>query len=368
MGQHGLFRLYNGDWNDSAVLGHVPPGLEEEVRLHAESVLNAAMSIYVLDIYARMLDYTGDHALAAEVGGLAASQRKAVAEQWCGRWFRRAWMTEKLGWVGEDQLWLEPQPWAIIGGVPTSEQIAILLDAMDELVRSPSPIGAFLHSKGVPAMRHGIGYLTNGGVWPSINGTLVWALALADGERAWDEYKKNMLASHAEAYPDIWYGIWSGPDSYNSVLCPYPGHTQFHPELIPEGPQDIKMQRRGMGWTDFPVMNMHPHAWPLYDVPKLVGLDFTPDGFELSPSLPKQSYQIASPLFGLEKSEDGYSGWYAPVASGEWTVRITFPEQEQRRWSEVWVNGEKGSLQLSGTAVTFRGASSPEAPLRWVLQ
>jgi hypothetical protein len=45
---------------------------------------------------------------------------------------------------------------------------------------------------------------TNGGVWPSINGTLVWALARVDGDMAWDEWVKNSLAAHAEAYPEVW--------------------------------------------------------------------------------------------------------------------------------------------------------------------
>jgi hypothetical protein len=277
-------------------------------------------------------------------------------------------MTEKLGWIGEDQLWLEPQPWALIGGAADEAQTKELLEAMDELVRDPSPIGAMLHSKGVEAMRHAIGILTNGGVWPSINGTLIWALALVDGERAWDEYKKNMLAMHAEAYPDVWYGIWSGPDSYNSVLSPYPGETQFHPKLRPEGPQNIKMRRAGLGWTDFPVMNMHPHAWPIYDAPKLFGIEFTVDGVSLAPKLPKDSYRFSSPLFGLEKSAGGYSGWYAPAVGGEWTVQLRLSDAEFEAFSTLVVNDLEIPLQRSDQTISFTGSSSPGDPLRWSLR
>jgi hypothetical protein len=368
VGKHGLVRLYNGDWNDSAVLGHAPPEMEDEIRQRAESVLNAAMCTYVLDIYARMLDYAGDHALADEARHFSEGQRAAISQQWNGRWFKRAWMTEKLGWIGEDQLWLEPQPWALIGGAADEAQTKELLEAMDELVRDPSPIGAMLHSKGVEAMRHAIGILTNGGVWPSINGTLIWALALVDGERAWDEYKKNMLAMHAEAYPDVWYGIWSGPDSYNSVLSPYPGETQFHPKLRPEGPQNIKMRRAGLGWTDFPVMNMHPHAWPIYDAPKLFGIEFTVDGVSLAPKLPKDSYRFSSPLFGLEKSAGGYSGWYAPAVGGEWTVQLRLSDAEFEAFSTLVVNDLEIPLQRSDQTISFTGSSSPGDPLRWSLR
>ena len=64
---------------------------------------------------------------------------------------------------------------------------------------------------------------------------------------------------------------WSGPDTYNSVLSRYPGQTMF---AEPPSP-DYKTQADwGFNWTDFPVMNMHPHAWPLYSAAKLLGLEF----------------------------------------------------------------------------------------------
>jgi hypothetical protein len=55
--------------------------------------------------------------------------------------------------------------------------------------------------------------LSTGGIRPSINGTLIWALALVNGSMAWDEWKKKSLALHAETYADVWYGIWSGSDA-----------------------------------------------------------------------------------------------------------------------------------------------------------
>ena len=58
VGQHGLMRLFNGDWNDDIVVGHVPQAQAAEVRQYGESVLNAAMACYVLDHYARLLNYT----------------------------------------------------------------------------------------------------------------------------------------------------------------------------------------------------------------------------------------------------------------------------------------------------------------------
>ena len=363
VGEHGLMRLSNGDWNDSVVVGYVPPTLFPEVRQHAESVLNAAMACYVLDYYARLLSYMGDTTLAVEARAKAEAQRQAVRAQWSGRWFRRAWLGAQLGWIGEDQVWLEPQPWAIIGDAATPEQTKTLVEALDDLVRKPSPIGAMLHSKGVPKMATAVGVLSNGGIWPSINATLIWALALANGALAWDEWKKNSLAFHAEAYPEIWYGIWSGPDSYNSTLSKHPGQTMFA-EPAAGGQVDL-----GLNWTDFPVMNMHPHAWPLYTTAKLLGLEFSAAGVTFRPSLPLDEYEFTSPLLGFKKSAQGYSGWYAPARAGRWNLEVKLPAAERARLTQLEVNGSAQALPGSPDAlIRFAGESEPGKPLRWAVR
>jgi hypothetical protein len=361
VGKHGLMRLALGDWNDGIVVGRVPEKYTEEVHAQGESVLNAAMACYVLDYYARMLTFVGDTANASEAHAKAEGQRKAVQAVWAGKWFQRAWLGPNLDWIGGDRIWLEPQPWAIIGGATTAEQSKTLVGSIDELLRDPSPIGAMILNKGesTPSKRPGI--LENGGIWPSINGTLIWALALTDGRAAWDEWKKNCLAMHAEAYPEIWYGIWSGPDTYNSVISKYPGQTQFG-----EPPTDGKKSPTdwGVHWTDFPVMNMHSHAWPLYSAAKLLGVDFHEDGVKFNPSLPVAEYEFSSPLMGFKKSAKGYSGWYAPSVAGKWNIEINLPDSARAGVKQVKINGVAKPLPGSG-AIKFAGESSPGKPLRW---
>jgi Glycosyl hydrolase 36 superfamily, catalytic domain/Glycosyltransferase family 36 len=362
VGQHGLMRLLKGDWNDDVVVGHVPQALAEEVRNDGESVLNAAMACYVLDYYSRLLTYTGDAKAADEARAKAEGQRQAVRTYWAGRWFRRAWLGPHLGWIGEDQVWLEPQPWAIIGGAASPEQSKTLVTALDELVRKPSSIGAMLLSKGAAAMASPAGVLGNGGVWASINGTLIWALALENGALAWDEWKKNSLAVHADAYPELWYGIWSGPDYYNSALSRYPGQTMFA-----EAPStEHKVQADlGFNWTDFPVMNMHPHAWPLYSAAKLLGLEFHETGINFKPDLPMAEYEFTSPLLGFKKSKDGYTGWYAPSTAGHWEIELRLSASEAARMRQIKINGAAGALRKSDQSIRFSGESRPGTPMRW---
>ena len=361
-GRHGLMRLAMGDWNDGIVAGRVAQEHVHEVREQGESVLNAAMASYVLDFYGRMLSFTGDKQAAAEARAKADAQRKAVQATWTGKWFRRAWLGPGLDWIGDDRIWLEPQPWAIIGGVTNPEQRKTLVDSIDRELRRPSPIGSLILNIGedTPGKRPGI--LENGGIWPSINGTLIWALALAGSPSAWDEWKKNSLAMHAEAYPEIWYGIWSGPDSYNSVLSKHPGQTMFG-----EPPVDGKKSPTdwGVHWTDFPVMNMHPHAWPLYSAAKLLGVDFHEDGVDFAPALPLAEYRFETPLVGFNRSSQGYTGWYAPQSGGEWRIEIRLAEAEMAGLKQIKVNGRVEPLPPGAKTIEFSGKGSQERPLRW---
>lgn len=367
-GIHGLVRLSNGDWNDGAVIGFVPKDQHEEVRIKGESVLNAAFATYTLDLYSRMLSWTGSKELASEVKNWAEAQRQAVRHQWTGQWFRRGWLSERLGWIGEEELWLEPQPWAIIGGAASPGQVQELVESIDKLLRKPSPIGAMLMNRSLKQIESAPGDLTNAAVWPSINGTLIWALAHVNGDLAWDEWKKNSLAFHAEAYPDVWYGIWSGPDTYNSCLSKYPGQTYFDEKSL-HGEETSSSLGSGVNWTDFPVMNMHPHAWPIYDIVKLIGIDFSPAGLSIKPVLPKDSYQFASPLVGFGKSSRGYSGWYSPLRAGEWKISLVLPLKQQNKDWILIVNGQAQSLELGEDgAYSFSGISAPGQPLRWEIR
>jgi hypothetical protein len=306
-----------------------------------------------------MLSYIGEEDLASASRKVAEEQKLAVREQWAGKWFKRQWLNDSLGWIGEDVMWLEPQPWAIIGGASTGAQTRELVSSLNELLRDPSPIGAFLQSEKIESMSVPGGTLTNAGVWPSINGTLIWALARVDKELGWEEWKKNTLAYHAEAYPEIWYGIWSGPDSYNSVLSDYPGHTYI------SGENEASGVLSGINWTDFPVLNMHPHAWPLYDVPKLFGLEFDTEGFHINPSFPSD-YHFSSPLISLKKEGPSLSGSYHPAHPGIW--KIVLEGIHAAEYTSLRINGTSSDLDLNEQGdIEFRGSSTIHEPLRWEL-
>jgi hypothetical protein len=231
-----------------------------------------------------------------------------------------------------------------------------LIETLDQELRRPSPIGAFQLNKspdnvGQGSMKMEPGTSIDGGVWPSLNATLIWALALVDGEMAWDEWKKNSFARHAEVYPGVWYGTWSGPDVLNSAWSEHPGETT---------------SGKPFGWTDFPVLNMHTHACPLFAASRLLGLEFTETGVTLAPKLTLPSCRFDSPLLGVSKSPRGYEGWYSPSSRGRWRIGLKMSIAEAKLFHKVEVNGVPVS---PGPGVdgsfTFEGEGGQGSPLRW---
>jgi hypothetical protein len=221
---------------------------------------------------------------------------------------------------------------------------------------------------GLDAIRR-LGEGTNAGIWPSINGTLIWALSLIDGELAWDEWKKNSLAYHAENYPEVWYGIWSGPDTYNSNLSEYPGQTVFKAFEQSEGDEDAESKENlghiGINWTDFPVFNLHPHAWPLFNTKHLIGINFTIDGVEIKPILPIDKYKFASPLIGFQKEKNFYSGWYAPLSEGNWKMILKIPTDELNLINTLEINGIKKPILIQNDCLIIEGKNDLHNKLEW---
>ena len=357
-GEHGLMRMLQDDWNDALVNAWSTQAQAKEVIDKGESVLNSAMAAYVLDRYAQLLSYVRDREHTVQkIQETAAAHRKAVQQQWAGHWFRRAWMGPTLGWLGEKCIWIEPQPWALIAGVADEEQSRELVESIDRELRKPSPIGAMQLSPGPDQKQSGEwhsepGTQVNGGVWPSLNQTLIWALAGADGAMAWDEWKKNSFTRHAEVYPEIWYGTWSGPDVLNSALSKEPGATTGG---------------KPFGWKDFPVLNMHTHACPLFSLVKLMGTEFTPDGLTLAPKIPLASFRFESPLMGIIKRERGYEGWYNPVLQNTYTVRLKVSNDEAKELKHLTVNGKSVSAKMTDGAFEMGGQGGGGEALRWSL-
>jgi hypothetical protein len=254
VGERGHVRMRNADWNDGAIGAS---GVPREVMVDkGESVLNSAFAAWVLPVWAGAADRLGLAHVASEARAHADGLRAAVRESWNGRWYHRAY-APGADPVGEDECWLEPQPWAILCGAADPGTAEQLLSTIERLGRRDSPLGARVRfsAKGSEVSE----------IWYAINATLVWAAARTGADWAWDEWQRMSLARHSATYPDVWEGVLSGPDAWLGPESDRPGRTWAAPEA-------------GISMQAFPVANAHAHAQPLFAYLRLLGVEPAEDG------------------------------------------------------------------------------------------
>eukprot|EP01043_Picozoa_sp_COSAG02_P008023 COSAG02_NODE_249_length_27097_cov_30.179155_12_plen_805_part_00 len=110
LGPHGLLRMLTMDYNDGILLA---PGNDMNVSLNnhsAESVLNSAQVVGILESYSAILAAVPP-AVARTLGNLSTNvshlraletqQRQSVQATWGGSWFARMWAPDS-GWFGTE--------------------------------------------------------------------------------------------------------------------------------------------------------------------------------------------------------------------------------------------------------------------------
>ena len=261
-GEGDHVRILNADWNDVAI---ADSGVDRETMIErGGSVLNSAMASWVLGVFAGLAERLGESALANEARGEAEALRLLVAQAWNGRWFHRAYGPGVA--VGDEDCWLEVQPWALLCGAADAQQAESLLATIDQGHRAGSPVGTRLRWPAPPdRVENGTwGDGTTGGIWYAIDMTLVWAAARIAPAIAWDAWRRMSLAAHTAAYPTFWEGTLSGPDSWNGPESTRAGRTWSAAPLF--------------AMQTYPVNNHHAHAQPILAYLRLLGVEPTVRG------------------------------------------------------------------------------------------
>jgi len=116
VGPHGIVRRWNSDWNDMFFFWPTAMPYNRMFE-EAESHINSAMAIVILGDLARVLEAAQESA-AAEVAAAMREYRTQLFDAWMkdlgDRAFpRRAW-TSWSNALGENEMWLEPQGFALL--------------------------------------------------------------------------------------------------------------------------------------------------------------------------------------------------------------------------------------------------------------
>ena len=303
VGKHGLIRSGTGDWNDVFLAFSPYPPI---TMLKGESVFNSAMAVLVLPEIAKWIEAFNPQ-LSKDMNEFAHAQRQALARLWNGKWFPRGYFGIGDRKLGDNHLFLDVQPFAILADLIGEEEQKGLLKAIKEKCVDTQPFGATCL---VPPMKGRFlepGSDTNGGSWFAINAWLIWAWSKHNPKETWNFLLKNTLFAHAEIYPNIWYGIWSGPDAYNSAEHPRAGET-FCLNFTP--------------MTQFPIMNMNCHAGLLFSILKLAGLCPRNKALFIDPKIPFEKFKLQTPLISYSYQPGKIEIHHTPICSGEITLCI----------------------------------------------
>ncbi len=300
-GPHGLIRIWDGDWDDGISYEDLSPLAVGFTIQSGESIPNSQMALYALPFLAAVIEGR-DPTLATELRTFAASLEQPVRDAFGTRWFGRAWVRNSInqGYLkGNDAqtdafnsnfIDLQAQPWGVLSGVLAASQRDRLLDEVTARLDAPSPIG--------PRLREG------GQVWPAISQLMTWAWSRHRPELAWRSLDQQLYATHAKVFPEQWVGIWAGPDGFSSTGT---GGAWASP-VTP--------------MTDFPVNNMNPEAMWLFGLARAAGVEPTPGGLRITPSVHST---VDFPLLRLSTGATGLSGEYRARNPGAITLFVAVP-------------------------------------------
>jgi len=220
VGRHGLVKSHHGDWNDYLF----PMGAAGE----GESMMNTGITARAYDLFAAEATRRGENNLAAAATEACQSLREAAGRAFDQTHFPRGFTDagRAIGATVDERCFINAQSWAALGGCGTPEQRRTALQHALEVNHDPrgltlvsrpfpSPPPADVSSLPIPA-----GEGENGGVWPQAVAWFIWALA-EDGLRdeALATCKRMSFRHAAEIYPDTPFGLFNGPDCYNSHLA-----------------------------------------------------------------------------------------------------------------------------------------------------
>lgn len=293
-GPHGEFRMLGGDWADG-----------EGQHGATESTQTSAQAAWVLPYFGQMAQAAGLPALARQANAEGAALRRVVSGQWTGHWFNRGYKAQRP--YGVDSLYLNAQPWALLAGTASSQQAASVAHSIGSLLSDPSPIGAASQSRSQgygQARERSTGTGTNGGIWFALNGIDIWALGPVDPALAYREYKDNTRAAYAHAYPGNWFGVLSGPDSYDSF------------ESAAAGQPSIPF---------YPVQDSQSSLWELYDTTAEAGIEATAGGYTIDPHWPFGDFTWDTDVIGVTYTPGSARGYVRAAADGVIRMRVRTP-------------------------------------------
>jgi hypothetical protein len=365
VGEHKLARILTSDWADG-LTGE--SGNEIETHKRGESTHTTALAVWAYPMVRELAARRADTTFQSKVDGAYTMLRTALKAQWRTNKFNRAYMVDpqnRLVELGHDIFLAESNTFALL---PEDKLLdAAQIDAMISGLGTANAITNLgLNISGQKPAGWSSSLLVKPGftVWYSLNGAFVRGLAnYADispnaKQMAWAELKRNTLKTHATEYPNQFYGITSGSDSWNTTVnnpdtaANVPGGTWLagviSPPTLPRPPE--------LRDKAYPINNMHSHSHLVYNTLKLAGVHARPNGFLIKPAMPTDDgFGWESETFGLRYEQTRISGKIRALATETVTMTVTLNDELFQSENLVVRNGESiVAFTREGRTVTFQ--------------
>jgi hypothetical protein len=358
-GPHGGYVTgATGDWSD----------LSAALLPMTESTLVTTQAAYIYPRLAELAELRGDAAFASRLRALADEKRATLKGEWVDRgWYARGYNVAQR--LGTGVIFGEPQPWALLAGLPDATRAAQLVGNVRRYLTGigapggPSRIGSSqspaANDPGVtetgPGGNAGVGdghAVFVGGSWFAVNGWLTWALARLDGTvpgaRAYalDEWERNTLATRATVYPDHWNGILSVDDACRSWYSTDPANC-------------------GVGLSSsYDTQIMHQPAWSLFDAIKLAGIEPDASGYTITPHLPLRRFSLRLPEVGVAVTPARLRGYVRAAATGVLRLRVAPPGGSR---IAVYAGGRRVPFTTDNGLVSFALPASAGVAADWAV-
>jgi cellobiose phosphorylase len=242
VGPHGIVRRWNSDWNDMFFFWPTTMPYNRMFE-QGESHMNSAMAIVILGDLAGQLDASKDPA-AADLTAAMREYRVQLLDAWTrdlgDRAFPRRVWTSYDSALGEKEMWLEPQGFALLIPELAVERKKRLFDEVQHRLMVGETMGARQIETPVTQPGTPPGSRENGGFWYALNGPLLLGVATFDEKAAEDLLRHMTFDNFAKAHPDYWTGSWTASDALDSSLL------------------------KTNGLSENMAYCAHAHAWPLY--------------------------------------------------------------------------------------------------------
>jgi len=345
-GAHGLVAMGTNDYAD----GVLQTASEPATPTGASSTFNAWLLVGGFELASQIVA-PRDATLAARYEALRIDQLARLEQfAWTGDRYHRGFV-DSGNPLGAENLYLEPQVLPILANAVTPERRGLLLDLVDRVM--DTPIGPMTVVPIAPGGSTGdIDEPQVGGVWPVASSWLTEAYARHDPARGWSSLVRNTLFAHAEAFPSLWYGVWSGPDSYYGPDAERPGEADAH---------------LATALTDYPVFNTHAHSSVLRALFAIAGIRGTAEGLAIVPRFPTETYSILWPRLALASTPSSISGSLTTVGPGPVVMRVRLPSGLRAATIHVTVDGAAVTSQRTGDDAVFTLTASAHTPHAWAI-